>query len=347
MNYRFDFTTHFVRFFFVGLVVLFVALLLFGLKELAIPFSIAFLLSIFLSPAVDFIEGLGINRIISVVIVLTLLSAGIYVVLALLIPQLSVEMQRLTGELSKLTDLLPGLIQSVREKLDFILPDTYRDIKIDVPWLVDLILGPIKNSNILGSLPSILTYSIITPIVLFIFLLQGDDIFRGVMGLVPNRFFEMTLLIIHQIRAGIISYLKGLSIQFVILSCIFVPGLYFVDIPYGPVLGLFAAFVNVIPYIGPALGAGPIIVVALISGNGVLASALIVLAIGHIIDNVFTQPVILARSVDVHPIVAVLAVITFQNWFGLAGMVIALPLAGIMVMTIQTMYRSLKSFGII
>ena len=344
---KIDFATHAVRVLFVALVAVFLLSLLYGLKALAIPFSIAFLLSIFLNPVVDFFEGLGINRILSVLIVLCLLGAGIYAVLAILIPPLSVEIQRFGEELSRLSEVLPGLIASLREKLEFILPDAYRTIKIDIPWLVDLVLQPIKNSNLLASIPNLITYSIITPIVLFIFLLQGDDIFRTIMSLVPNRFFEMTISITHQTKQGIISYLKGLSIQMLILSCIFVPGLWLIGLPYAPMLALFAAVINVIPYIGPAIGLAPVIAVALLSGGNLLLPALAVMAVAHLIDNVFTQPVILARSVDVHPIIAVLAVIAFQQWLGFFGMVIALPLAGIMVMTIQTMYRSLKSFGII
>lgn len=344
---RMDLATHGVRILFFGLVVIFLASLLYGLKELAIPFSIAFLLSIFLNPAVDFIEGLGINRMFSVIIVLVLLVVGIYVILALLIPPLITEAQKFVAELGQLADVLPGIIQSIRERLEFLLPESYRTVKFDIPWFVDLIIGPIKNSNILSSIPNLITYSIITPIVLFLFLLQGDEIFRTVMALVPNRFFEMTLLITHQIRYGIISYLKGIAIQILILSCIFIPGLWLIDMPYAPILALFAATVNIIPYVGPAIGATPIIATALIAGDGLLLPALVVIGIGQAVDNAFTQPVVLARSVDVHPIIAVLAVITFQQWMGFAGMVIALPLAGIMVMTIQTMYRSLKSFGII
>ncbi len=344
---KMDLATHGVRILFFALVIVFLASLLYGLKELAVPFSIAFLLSIFLNPAVDFFEGLGINRVLSVMVVLLLLVGGVYVILALLIPPLTAEAQKFAAELGQLANILPDLIQSAREKLEFILPDTYRTIKIDIPWLVDLVLGPVKDSNLLASIPNLITYSIITPIVLFIFLLQGDEIFRGVMALVPNRFFEMTLLITHQIRYGIVSYLKGLSIQIAILSCIFIPGFWIIDLPYAPVLALFAAAVNIIPYVGPAMGAAPVVAVALLTGNGLLLPSLIVIGIGQGVDNAFTQPVVLARSVDVHPIVAVLAVITFQQWMGFVGMVIALPLAGIMVMTIQTMYRSLKSFGVI
>jgi predicted PurR-regulated permease PerM len=344
---KMDLATHTVRILFFTLVTVFLFSLLYGLKELAVPFSIAFLLWIFLNPAVDFFEGLGINRLLSVMIVLLLLVGSVYVVLLILIPPLFAEGQKFAAEISRLSEILPDLIQSARKRLEFILPDTYSNIKIDIPWLVNLVLGPVRDSNLLASIPNLITYSIITPIVLFIFLLQGDEIFREVMALVPNRFFEMTLLITHQIRHGIVSYLKGLSVQILILASILLPGFWIIDLPYAPVLALFAAAVNVIPYAGPAIGAAPAVIVALLTGNGLTVPVLIVIAIAQAVDNAFTQPVILARSVDVHPIIAVLAVITFQQWMGFAGMVIAIPLAGIMVMTIQTMYRSLKSFGVI
>lgn len=342
-----DLSTHAVRILFFSLVILFLASILFGLKELAIPFSVAFLLSILLTPAVDFFEGLGINRGLSVTIVLALLVGLVYGTVAIVLPLAYSQSGEISSELARLSAVLPPHLESFRDRIAFILPEHYRTMKIDVPWILDLITGPIKDLNILEMLPRLITYAIITPIVLFIFLLQGDELFRNVMVLVPNRYFEMTLLIIHQIKSGIISYLKGLSMQVLILAAIFIPGLLIAGVPYAAALGAFAAAVNIIPYAGPVIGAAPIVVLSLIGGEGLLMPAVLALAAGHLVDNVFTQPVILARSVDVHPLIAVLAVITFEQWLGVAGMVIALPVAGIMVMTIETMYRSLKSFGVI
>lgn len=342
-----DISTHAVRILFFSLVALFLASILFGLKELAIPFSAAFLLSIFLTPAVDFFEGLGIKRGLSVTIVLALLVGTAYGTVAALLPVVYGQSDQVAQELARLSAVLPPHLEAARDRVAFILPEHYRTMKIDVPWMLDLVTGPFKDLNILEMLPRVVTYAIITPIVLFIFLLQGDELFRNVMALVPNRYFEMTLLIIHQIKAGIISYLKGLSMQVLILALIFIPGLLIAGVPYAVALGAFAAAVNIIPYAGPVIGAAPIVVFAMISGDGLVLPALLALAAGHLVDNVFTQPVILARSVDVHPLIAVLAVITFEHWLGVAGMVIALPVAGIMVMTIETMYRSLKSFGVI
>ena len=59
------------------------------------------------------------------------------------------------------------------------------------------------------------------------------------------------------------------------------------------------------------------------------------------------QPVVLARSVSVHPVIAILALITFQQWLGVIGMVIAIPAAGVLVMMISTLYKSLKAFKVI
>ena len=74
---------------------------------------------------------------------------------------------------------------------------------------------------------------------------------------------------------------------------------------------------------------------------------LLAFGIAQAVDNMFTQPVVLARSVSVHPVIAILALITFQQWLGVIGMVIAIPAAGVLVMMISTLYKSLKAFKVI
>lgn len=336
-----------VRTLYVLLIILLLVFVFYGIKELIIHISIAFLLSLVLNPVVYFFESIGIPRILSVILTLIALILGLYILFDLILPFLIEEVNKFYELFKFILSRLPELIELLKKNYGHLLPDNVDFIKLDLNWIINIITSPLKTLDLLNIIPNILTFLVITPILLFIFMLQGDEIYQYLMSLVPNRFFEMTLMITYNVRFGIVSYLKGILTQILILILILVPGLVLINIPYGVALGIFGSVINIVPYLGPIMGLIPILMVAAISDISLIPLALIVFGVAQLIDNVFTQPVILARSVNVHPIIAILALITFQSWFGILGMVIAIPLAGIIIMSIQIMYKSLKAFDIL
>ena len=201
-------------------------------------------------------------------------------------------------------------------------------------------------SYLLEAIPDIITALLITPIMTFILLLQGTAIYNNLMRMVPNRYFEMTLLLVDKVRAQIVSYLKGLMIQWSILSVILCVGLYFLDLPFAILIGLLAASLNIVPYLGPLIGFGLGMLMASISTVPVLG-VLAVFLVAQAVDNFFTQPVVLSRSVQIHPLISVLALIAASQLLGPAGLIIAIPTAGIFLVSIRVMYKNLKAFRVI
>ncbi len=336
-----------VRILFILLILLLLVFVIYGIKELILHITIAFLLSLMLNPVVYFFESIGIPRIFSVILTLLGVILGIYILIDLVLPFVIEEVNKFYELFKYIISKLPELIELIKKHYGHLFPENYDFIRLDLNWIVNILTSPLKSINLFNIIPNILTFLVVTPILLFIFMLQGDEIYQYLMSLVPNRFFEMTLMITYNVRFGIVSYLKGILTQILILSLVLIPGLIIINIPYGVALGVFASFINIVPYIGPIMGLMPILLVAAISDISSIPLALLVFGFAQFIDNVFTQPVILARSVNVHPIIAILALITFQSWFGIFGMVIAVPLAGMIIMSIQIMYKSLKAFDIL
>lgn len=344
-----EISTHIVRFLFLALVAGFAAVILYGFQALSIPIGISLLLAFALSPAVDFVEALGVSRVIAVSVVLILAGLITYMIFSFLIPPAVDQARTFYSQLEVLGEKIPVMINQWKSDYGQFIPEDYLNRELNLEWLSGLVLKPVKDIsvNIISVLPDVVTYLLITPILLFIFLLQGSEIFKNVIALVPNRYFELALLIVHRIRNQLSNYLKGIGIQVLILGVILMTGYSISGLPYGVVLGAFGALVNIIPYVGPVIGLIPAITIGLIAGGPVPLFVLLVFGIAQLVDNAFTQPVVLARSVSVHPVIAILALITFQNLLGVVGMIIAIPAAGILVMTIETLYKSLKAFRVI
>jgi predicted PurR-regulated permease PerM len=345
-----EISTHVVRYIYFALICGFIFLILFGIKELRAPIAISFLLAFLLTPAVDLFEGLGINRHFGVILVLAILFLGIYLLVYLIVPLIEQDISNIISQSDTIKTAAADLITNTREYTRRFLPSFVNIDELNFDNLIGLFLKNMESASggIIEVLPHLLTYAIITMIILFIFLLEGDSIYTNLMDLVPNTFFEMAILITSNIKVQIAGYLRGIAIQWGIIFSVMGGGYMIIGLPYAPILGFVAATLNLIPYVGPVAGIVPAVIVALLNPGGLLVIKIItIFGIAHIIDNAYIQPVILARSVQLHPLLAVLTFISFQYFFGIIGMVIAVPATGVLLVSLRTMHKSLKAFRII
>ncbi|MBL8018951.1 MAG: AI-2E family transporter [Leptospirales bacterium] len=344
-----DLSARIVQVIFFGLTAAFLLLTLYGIKELSIPIAISFLLTLLLNPLVDFLEGLDCPRLLATFIVFILFILFMYTILSWVVPLIQMQVQEIVQAWPDIQKKSNALFTRFNEMTKASLPSFIKMERLRMDTLTTMMETSAKNQaqGIKDNLGVIVSNLIITPIITFIFLLQGEEIYQRIIRMVPNRYFEMTLSVAYKVKSQITGYLRGLAVQLLINVALFSVGFMIIGLNYGFTLGVVAGSLNFIPYIGPVIGILPALAIAIQQGGNTTLFVLLVFGIAHLFDNVFTQPVILARSAELHPLIAILALITCERLFGVVGMIIAIPLAGILLVTIEVMYNSLKSFRII
>jgi len=107
-----------------------------------------------------------------------------------------------------------------------------------------------------------------------------------------------------------------------------------------------AGLANMIPYLGPLIGLGAALIVSLATSGGwnMVVQVAIVFLFVQLIDNILVQPTVVAKSVDLHPLVVIIAVMVGSQIWGIIGMLIAVPLTGILKVSCQTVYASLQTY---
>ena len=211
---------------------------------------------------------------------------------------------------------------------------------------VQTLLGGTKD--VLSGLISGLTFLVIVPFVSFFFLKEGHRITRGVIELVPNAYFELCLNLLHQINGQIGGYIRGQILATSVVATLAVTGLSIIEVAYALPLGIVAGLANMIPFLGPLIGFLSASIVALATGGDIY----LVLKVGavflsvQIIDNVVIQPTVVARSVDLHPLAVLFVVMVGSQLMGIVGMLIAVPLTGIIKVSSQTIYHGVRSYRI-
>ena len=196
-----------------------------------------------------------------------------------------------------------------------------------------------NGANLMGEFLSCL---MIGPILTFFLLNDGPAIRKRFFQLIPNRFFESAYMISHDIASAISDYIRAKLIEAFLVGLMTTLGLWCVGAPYAIVLGILAGITNILPYIGPLLGAAP----------GLLAigfdpaqahhiwPVVIVYVAANLIDMVFIFPVIVAKLVDLHPLLLLAAVAVGQQYYGLVGMLISIPVAAAFKVILQEVYSA-------
>jgi predicted PurR-regulated permease PerM len=112
-----------------------------------------------------------------------------------------------------------------------------------------------------------------------------------------------------------------------VISLLSIAGLWILDVPAFVLVGILAGITTVIPYAGSLLGGSVGILIKLASTGAITAAVpvlLLFLAI-QIADEAFIQPLVFAQAVDLHPLEVLLAVWIAAQFFGVVGMVLAIP----------------------
>jgi len=196
---------------------------------------------------------------------------------------------------------------------------------------------------------------------IFIFLgFDNGQIRRFFIGLVPNRYFELSLTVVDELDDAIGKYLRGTLIECFLVGVILALGLILLGIPAGMAvaIGVVSGLLNAIPFVGTAIalviGLGYALVAEnirpLIPGlnpNDLALYVVILVVITHVLDDVVFQPFVLGSAVNIHPLVVVIAIISGSLIMGLWGMLFAIPAVVVLKTAVATFFKELKDYRII
>ena len=248
----------------------------------------------------------------------------------------------------------PSIITRMSEVVSGLQPKLqgYLGVEVDLEKLVkergremmNALVG--KSSAVVEGVFSGLALLVIVPFAVFFFLKEGRRITHELIELVPNAYFELCLNLIYQINGQIGGYLRGQMLETGIVALLSVVALTIIGLPNAIPIGLLAGMANMIPYLGPLIGGITASVMALSTdgGSSMVLYVIIAFAIIQMLDNLVVQPIIVAKSVDLHPMLVMLVVSIGSQLLGIMGMLVAVPLTGILKVSTQTIYRGIKGY---
>ncbi len=324
-------------------ILLVIGCVLFLVNNLFVSLLLAFVLAYLSRPVLVFFEraGLSYNQGLILVFLMGLVFVG--AVGIWFFPFISGQISHLQEEWPRYFKGLVSLIENFEEKIK-----TWLGLSLNLRTLGEeklLSLGQLILKDLPLLLFQVLTVLILAPFLAFFLLRDGHKISRHFMRWVPNSVFEMTLSLQYQINQQLGLFIRARFLEAFIVGAVTGVGLSLVFFPFAWLLGGFAALTNLIPYLGPLIGAAPAIAIALINDYQMFDLSLVVLvyATAQAIDAGILVPVLVARIVNLHPVTVVLLIILGGQFMGILGMIISIPLANACKVTFVAVYDHLTT----
>lgn len=329
-----------------GLALLVLLLILWGLGNVMLPFILGAGMAYLLDPLADWLEERGLSRPLAVVVI----TLGLVLIFAL---ALLVLVPVLIRQTSQLIDAVPGMFAQAQDLIARRFPDlvpqdsVVRDALDNVGTVISE-QGAKLASTVLGSvmgIVSVVAMLVIAPVVAFYLLLDWDDMVARIDDLLPREHAQTIRSLAREIDAALSGFIRGESLVILILGTFYSIGLALVGLPYGIAIGVLAACLSFIPYVGVVVGGSIAVGVALFAFWGQPLSILAVLAIfgiGQAVEGNYLQPKIVGSHVGLHPVWLMLSLAVFGYLFGFVGLLVAVPLAaalGVLVRFATGIYK--------
>lgn len=308
------------------------------LRKIVAIFALSFLLAYIVSPLVNVLERRNLNRGLAIAIVSVLLLGLIGSVTFFTIERLSRQVANLTASIPEIISKIDAKLANLEgwvskrfpqlaERYDF---SSISELvaKLNLSEKITPAVQAIVSS--MGSFISIISAAVIIPFLSLFMLVGGRSFRRHLIDMVPNRYFEPTLLLLHEIDRQLGRYLRGRALETAILSVLAVIGLGLLRVRFYGLLGVFAGVMNLIPYVGPVLGAIPACILILVDPNFkpvILVLAIVFFFVLQLIDNFLLFPLVVGRSMEMGPIMTVFVLLVSAKLFGFLGLIIGLPAA--------------------
>jgi len=311
-------------------------------RRVLLPYVVSLVLAYLLLPLVNWLDNhmpdrfhqWRIDRPLAIILTYILLLAILGGILAFAVPLLA-------DQVGVFIQNWPALVEQAQDwgKQGWswyqTLPDTWRaTIETNLKGLLGDAVSAIQNGvvaaiqQVFGTVGFIIGF-IVIPFWMFYILHDASQVKKGVVGVFPESVRADILAVASLVDDVLSAYIRGQFLLMLFVGGLATIALLIIGVPYALILGLIAGIFEVLPVVGPLLGAIPAVLVALLSSP--ISAVYVAIAFFAIqqIENLLLVPRISGKSVKLHPAVVMVVLVLGNQLAGFAGMLLAVPVAAI------------------
>lgn len=304
--------------------------------EVFLPFLLGVVMAYILHPIVDVLERRKMPRAVAVFLIFLTFLLVVAVALLHAIPVFYKQLLQLADDVPRLTQWYESWLREW-ESNKYFLPDT---IQIGVDRVIlqskERMSQEISNlvTNAHHSLGKLLGYMVV-PFIAYYFLKDMRAINKTCMLFVPPRYRKQAFILFRDINDALGKYIHGQILVALIVGGMAYVGYWLIGMPYPFVLALFVSVTNIIPFIGPLIGAIPAILVAFTISFQTVLWVILVNTIVQVLEGNILSPNIVGRTLHLHPLLIIFALLAGEAVAGIVGMIVSVPLIAVLKVAIS------------
>ena len=321
------------------------ASLLVSVRDIAFILLLSYLFAAALVPSVERLKEYKIPAGISVMIIYVLIISTLSIMVGNLIPILSYELvdlafqaQNLINNLSTQGVQLPGYLSFFQPIVDNTLSNI-TTVEISNTLQKNLLTVGGNLSTLAGNaidfivvLSNGLANAVLIMVLSYFITVDQKNIDKFIISLFPKKYQNYIDNRSNRIKSKVGNWLRGQILLMLAIAVLTYIGLISLNFKYAFTLALFAGFTELIPVIGPIIAWIATIPIAMNVGTSALVAVTILYIIIQRLENNLLVPVIMRKTTGLHPIVVITAMMLGYKFQGIIGIIISIPLAGIVGM---------------
>lgn len=298
------------------------------------PFFIGLVVAWLLNPIVHFLRKKGVNRVVGTISTYIVFLAIVYLIIAAVVPILYDEINEFVKSVPVIVERIKTFIDSFFDKistsgfdLETVKNDIYRRIEIfatsSTSSIPEVLFGIVKG--FFGTIGEIIIGLIIGLYLLFDF----DKSIQRIGTIIPLKYQKNINDICSKMDIALKSFVQGTLIVSSIIFAVCSVGFIIAGLKAPILFALFCAITNIIPYAGPYIGAAPAVLIGYSQGPIVGTVVLITCVVVQVIEGNFIQPLVMSKTMKLHPVTIIVGLLIFGYFFGIIGMIISTPIISI------------------
>ncbi len=322
--------------------------LLYLLAPVLTPFLVSAVLAYLGDPVVDRLEARRIPRTLGVVIVFAVLVMVCALVTLLLVPLLA---DQVDAFIKNWPSYVQWIQNTVTPRVAMVLGVDPGTLKIDqitqalsAHWqqaggVASTVLASVSKSGL--ALFGWLANLLLVPVVTFYLLRDWDILVERIRELLPRRVEPHAARLAGEVDSVLGAFLRGQLSVMAALASVYSIGLWIVGIDLAFLIGLLAGLVSFVPYLGFLVGVTAASIAAYLQFQELfpLLWVLMVFGVGQALEGMVLTPLLVGDKIGLHPVAVIFAVMTGAQLFGFVGILIALPVAAVLVVMLREVRR--------
>ncbi len=329
-------------------IVVAIALAIWLLAPVLMPFALAAMLAYLGDPLADRLERWRMNRTVAVSIVFAVMVLVLVGALLLLVPLIQRQVTNLINSLPRYaewarTTALPWLQVHLRLDPGTLDADnlvaTLQEHMGSVGSIVAATVAKVSKSGV--GIAMWLTNLVLIPVVTFYLLRDWDVLVERVHRMLPRSIEPTVARLARESDSVLGAFVRGQLLVMLALGLIYGIGLSVIGLSVGPLIGMIAGLLSFVPYLGFIIGLVASLIAALVQYGDWLhvVLVLVVFGIGQMLEGYVLVPRLVGGKIGLHPVAVIFAVLAGGHLFGFLGVLLALPAAAVIMVLLRYGYE--------